>query len=180
VSTAGSGDGADDAPGRAAAQRWIYFAYGSNLDVVQMERRCPGSRRLEIARLSAHEIAFTYYAATWKGGTADVLPHAQAEVWGALYDLSHADLGALDRFEAGYDRVELEVETRGGLRTRVQSYLVREKSRFAPSRVYLDQIVRGARLWSLPAPYVAELERIVVAGPAPEPLSPSGRPPRPR
>jgi gamma-glutamylcyclotransferase (GGCT)/AIG2-like uncharacterized protein YtfP len=182
-SSSGGSSGSDERGTRArsAAERWLYFAYGSNLDAEQMARRCPGSRRLEVARLGAHELAFTYYASTWKGGTADVLPHGLREVWGALYDLSHANLAALDRFEAGYDRVPLDIETRGGLRLCVQSYVVRERGRFAPSRIYLEQILRGARLWSLPPAYIAELQRVVVAAGAESGvLSPSGKPPHPR
>ena len=33
-----------------------------------------------------------------------------------------------------------------------------------PNREYLDYLLRGARRWGLPADYIAQLERIEVAG----------------
>ena len=35
----------------------LYFAYGSNMDIAAMARRCPASRPLGIARLARHRFA---------------------------------------------------------------------------------------------------------------------------
>lgn len=42
----------------------FYFAYGSNLDAAQMERRCPGSQYRGKAFLPKHRMAFTHPSTT--------------------------------------------------------------------------------------------------------------------
>ena len=37
----------------------IYFAYGSNLDFVQMRSRCPSAQFVAVAKLPDHQLAFT-------------------------------------------------------------------------------------------------------------------------
>jgi hypothetical protein len=44
-----------DVAGRAAPARHIYFAYGSNLCVRQMARRCPGAVNPRPAKLANHD-----------------------------------------------------------------------------------------------------------------------------
>ena len=136
----------------------LYFAYGSNLDASQMAQRCPSSRPLRAARLPHHRLDFTYYSSRWSGGAADILPHSQEQVWGMLYQLDAADLERLDRFEVGYDRLLLEVQT-SAQALRVYSYGVREKRSFRPSSHYLAKIVHWARHWGFPREYVEFLER---------------------
>jgi gamma-glutamylcyclotransferase (GGCT)/AIG2-like uncharacterized protein YtfP len=137
----------------------LYFAYGSNLDATQMTERCPSSLPLGRARLQHHRLDFTYYSSRWSGGAADVLPHSDQEVWGLLYRLPAADLARLDRFEAGYDRVLLQVESDRGSGLCVYSYTVREKRSFRPSAAYIEKILRWARHWKFPSEYIAGLER---------------------
>ena len=50
-----------------------YFAYASNLDAAQMERRCPGQQYRGKAFLPRHRMAFTHPSSTWGGGSADIL-----------------------------------------------------------------------------------------------------------
>ncbi|HKC50830.1 MAG TPA: gamma-glutamylcyclotransferase family protein [Myxococcota bacterium] len=135
----------------------LYFAYGSNLDAEQMRARCPTARGLERARLPGHALGFTHYSTRWRGGAADVLRADAAAVWGVVYAMGPGDFARLDRFETGYDRVTLEVETRGDERLRVTSYAVREKGRFPPHPEYLEKILRWGARWRLPGDYLASL-----------------------
>lgn len=137
----------------------LYFAFGSNLDPEQMEARCPGSRPLFPARLEAHQIDFTHLSRRWGGGAADIVPAADAQVWGVVYALRDAHLDRLDRYEAGYERVRLGVEVTGGAHE-VTTYQVLEKGRFAPSRVYLDKMLRWGAHWDFPEPYLEALRAI--------------------
>jgi hypothetical protein len=73
-----------------------YFAYGSNLDAAQMERRCPGSQYRGKALLAKHRLAFTHPSVTWGGGSADILEdEISPGVWGAIYELNAEDWGRL-------------------------------------------------------------------------------------
>ena len=142
--------------------RVLYFAYGSNLDVDQMVERCPSSTRRFVARLREHRIDFTHYSSRWTGGAADVLPHSGDEVWGAVYELSEADLVELDRFEVGYERVILSVESEDGENVRVVTYSVREKRTFMPSDIYLEKMLRWGERWQLPENYLERLRGVRV------------------
>jgi gamma-glutamylcyclotransferase (GGCT)/AIG2-like uncharacterized protein YtfP len=134
----------------------LYFAYGSNLDALQMRARCPGARPLERARLPGHRLAFTHYSTRWSGGAADVVPDARCAVWGLVYEMGPDDFAKLDPFESGYARVALDVEL-AAERTRVLSYAVREREQFAPHPVYLEKMLRWGARWRLPGDYLAEL-----------------------
>jgi hypothetical protein len=137
----------------------LYFAYGSNLDGRQMRERCPSSLPLCRARLPHHCLDFTYYSSRWQGGAADVLPRPGELVWGVVYQLGPDELNALDRFEIGYDRIEVEVMDDRARLHRALSYTVREKGSFAPSQIYLDKIVRWGERWRFPADYLERLGR---------------------
>jgi gamma-glutamylcyclotransferase (GGCT)/AIG2-like uncharacterized protein YtfP len=139
-----------------------YFAYGSNLDAEQMQRRCPTSQPLGRARLSHHRLDFTHLSARWRGGAADVVPHSGESVWGILYELAAWDLPLLDRYEAGYDRILLEVEDESGSARRAISYTVRRKGSFRPTRTYLDRMLAWGARFELPDDYLTRLRAIPV------------------
>ena len=71
----------------------LYFAYGANMDVEDMARRCPRSQPLGVARLMRHRLAIMREG--WLTATRD----ARGRVHGVLWDLALADVSALDRFE---------------------------------------------------------------------------------
>ncbi len=139
-----------------------YFAYGSNLDVRQLEARCPSSRGLCRARLPHHRLDFTYYSTRWVGGAADVVPHSGSDVWGAVYELDAAELALLDRFEGGYERVPLRVLDDSGSEFDVVSYRVREKHSFRPTDIYLHKLLLWGEHWKLPQSYLEDLRRVPV------------------
>jgi gamma-glutamylcyclotransferase (GGCT)/AIG2-like uncharacterized protein YtfP len=139
-----------------------YFAYGSNLDARQLEKRCPGATGLFRARLPHHRLDFTYYSSHWVGGAADVLPHSNSQVWGAVYELDSSDLVLLDRFERGYERVVLRVFDDEEREHLVTSYTVREKRSFRPTDIYLDKMLRWGEHWHLPDEYLEALRRVPV------------------
>ena len=137
----------------------LYFAFGSNLDPEQMDERCPGSRPLFRAHLEHHRLDFTHLSRRWGGGAADILRAADSRVWGVVYALEPDHLDVLDRYEAGYERVRLEVSGDGGPR-RVTTYQVVRKGRFEPSRIYLDKMLRWGAHWEFPAGYLEALSAV--------------------
>jgi gamma-glutamylcyclotransferase (GGCT)/AIG2-like uncharacterized protein YtfP len=137
----------------------LYFAYGSNLDIEQMQRRCPTARPLEAASLPHHRLDFSHYSSRWQGGAADVIPHSDDIVWGVLYAMDDAALMALDRFEAGYTRVWIHVQDTRATRCTAVSYTVSRKGSFRPASVYLEKMLEWGARWRLPADYLQALER---------------------
>lgn len=71
----------------------IYFAYGSNMNMAQMEKRCPGAITLGKAVLTGYKLVERKYA--------DIDAAEGAETEGVLYAISAAHLNTLDLRE-GY------------------------------------------------------------------------------
>jgi hypothetical protein len=146
----------------------LYFAYGSNLDPDQMRARCPDNRAVGIARLREYRLCFPRRSAHRDCGVASIEPFAGAEVWGAIYDLTEADVARLDHWEGyvlgravnRYDRRAIAVEIDGAL-GRVETYIAQvEASPPPPNLEYLGHLRRGARAHGLPPHYVAMLDAL--------------------
>jgi gamma-glutamylcyclotransferase (GGCT)/AIG2-like uncharacterized protein YtfP len=140
-----------------------YFAYGSNMNWPQMQRRCPSARFACVGRLINYQFGITRHSRLRDCGTANVFPSAGKEVWGIVYDISDADLLILDSFEDGYRREKLSIELIGNS-SEVLNALVYiaaiEKNVPPPNAEYRRLIVEGARHWNLPHAYVTLLEAI--------------------
>ncbi len=140
-----------------------YFAYGSNMNWPQMQRRCPSARFVCVGRLIDYQFGITRHSRLRDCGTANVFPSAGNEVCGIVYDISDADLLILDSFEDGYRRDKLPIEPIGNS-SEVLNALVYiaaiEKIVPPPNAEYRKLIVEGARHWNLPHAYVALLEAI--------------------
>lgn len=140
-----------------------YFAYGSNMNWPQMQRRCPSARFVCVGRLINYQFGITRHSRLRDCGTANVFPSAGNEVCGIVYDISDADLLILDSFEDGYRRDKLPIEPIGNS-SEVLNALVYiaaiEKIVPPPNAEYRKLIVEGARHWNLPHAYVALLEAI--------------------
>ncbi len=151
-----------------------YFAYGSNLDYVQLRSRCPSAQYVCRAALHDHVLAFTRPSIARNCGVADVVQRKGSVVWGVIYLLEDRDLSALDAAE-GYqpDREEarnayirhnsyrVAAENDSKQTMKVAIYIaVKVPGPPRPSEAYMRQIIDGAKFWKLPLTYVEELQRI--------------------
>ena len=85
----------------------LYFAFGSNLHLAQMAKRCPESRYIGIGRLCNHRFQIN------QRGFANVVPSPGYVVEGLVYLLSMADEAKLDKHEGvptAYDKYNLTIE----------------------------------------------------------------------
>ena len=142
-----------------------YFAYGSNMDPDQMGERCPSARFVGPARLVDFRLAFTRESeVNYPGsGVADVLAAPGSVVWGAVYSVDDADLGALDRLEGAgvaYARKQVDVVDEKGDTVAAVTYVVVRKSdrEFRPTAEYMSRVIGGARACGLGRDYVELLE----------------------
>ncbi|MCP4003570.1 MAG: gamma-glutamylcyclotransferase [bacterium] len=134
----------------------LYFAYGSNLDADQMAERCPRSRPLFPARLDDYRLGFTHYSRRWSGAAADIVEHPGAQVWGMAYELTPTDLDLLDHYEAGYDRITLDIFSADATAHDAISYTVRAKlDSLEPSEIYLNKMLNWSERWNFPEEYRA-------------------------
>ncbi|SEC48769.1 Gamma-glutamyl cyclotransferase, AIG2-like [Rhizobiales bacterium GAS191] len=139
----------------------LYFAFGANMDVAGMSKRCPGAEALGAARLDHHRFAIVH------PGFATVIAARGSAVHGVLWRLASRDLAVLDAYEniaSGlYGRDERPV--RQGMRTlRALTYFVRYPRPGLARPGYLeDCVLPAARHWGLPDPYIRSLEAFLVA-----------------
>jgi gamma-glutamylcyclotransferase (GGCT)/AIG2-like uncharacterized protein YtfP len=133
----------------------LYFAYGSNMDVSAMARRCPASRPLGPARLVRHRFAIL------ESGYATAVRDPAATVHGVLYDLALADVPALDRYEdiarGLYRKVVQPVLRREGGPVQALVYIGTGPSGGEPRPGYMEGVTAAAQMAGLPATYLAFL-----------------------
>tara|TARA_B100001765_G_C19328535_1_gene260672 strand:- start:33 stop:623 length:591 start_codon:yes stop_codon:yes gene_type:complete len=148
------------------------FAYGSNLDLIQMNRRCPSSKIISKGSLSDYRLDFNRYSSGWGGGVADVIPVKGSEVWGLVFELSDTDMDSLDFYEGCYkdrpslyERSKVVINTPKGPIPDVWLYTVVEKQKFeAPTAKYLGIIKMAAARWNFPNVYQRILEQTKISG----------------
>ena len=143
-----------------------YFAYGSNMDWAQMQRRCPSAKFVCVARLPGYCFAIARHSRLRDCGTANIFPEPTGELWGIVYDVSDEDLVIMDGFEDGYAREFIDVFALndGKLPLRSLVYIApKEDGVPLPNAQYKRHILDGARHWQLPASYIAILEAIETA-----------------
>jgi cation transport regulator ChaC len=146
-----------------------YFAYGSNLERATFL----GRRRMQplasaIGVLHDYELCFDLPVGPGERGVANVAPRSGEHVWGALYQLAHADAARLDLSEGVdkgvYRRLQVEVVTPASLRVAAFTYrseLSRPERK--PSRRYLGLLLAGAREHALPPEWIERLRAWPVA-----------------
>lgn len=79
-------------------EKRYYIAYGSNLNIRQMRRRCPGAKIIGTAEIPDYELLFK---GSLTGSYLTIEPKAGASVPVAVWSVTTADEQALDRYE-GY------------------------------------------------------------------------------
>lgn len=88
------------------SERKYYIAYGSNLAVDQMARRCPDAKVVGCGNLYGWQLLFK--------GCATIVPNAQKNTPVLIWEISSRDEKRLDAYEGWpryYYKRELEIET---------------------------------------------------------------------
>ena len=134
----------------------LYFAYGANMDVEAMARRCPRSEPLGVARLMRHRLAIMREG--WLTATRD----AKANVEGVLWRIALADVAALDRFEGLGDGLFVKatrpVVVAGGAK-RALIYIGANDGPGVGEADYIAGVLDAARRWNLSGAAIAQLKR---------------------
>lgn len=127
-----------------------YLAYGSNLDVEQMARRCPGATRVGVEELDG-VVPWFGGPSKLRGGGVLSLRQGPGSVAVVRYRLTASDLETLDRLE-GHPHFYVRRRRRDAW-----IYLLGDHVQpLAPTAAYLD-LVRSA--WHAIGADVAPLER---------------------
>lgn len=142
----------------------LYFAYGSNMERVQMKRRCPKARFVAAAVLPDHELVFSGTPRMWGGGIADIRRVPGKKVEGVVWEIGEAERKVLDEYE-GYPDLyvskEVQVRTAAGKVLTAFAYVMANPGReMPPSKPYKRLLISGAEEHGLSEEYVAFLESI--------------------
>jgi phage replication-related protein YjqB (UPF0714/DUF867 family) len=132
-----------------------YFAYGSNLCMQQMARRCPGAVNPRPALLADHDWLIN------QRGVATVEPFDGSEVHGVVWQVTDHDLATLDSAEGvpvRYRRDRLVVHTDQGP-AEAWVYIDHRVDPGPPRPGYLERIVDGAVHHDLPFRWIEFLRR---------------------
>ncbi len=141
-----------------------YFAYGSNMDKNQMERRGVFVFDSVKGKLPDHTLIFPVFSEGRGCGVADIIP-AEDEVWGVVYTIDRRGMERLDMYENVYRKKKVDVHTDEGIIPAV-TYIVDEPlekkkdEHIAPSDKYLHHIINGAQEHGIEEDYIKRIERL--------------------
>ena len=126
------------------ARKKLYIAYGSNLNVEQMKRRCPDAEIVGKAELKGY---YLYFCGGHLGAVATVEPKEGSTVPVLIWSISKKDEVALDRYE-GFPhlyRKETFTVDLDGRKRRAMIYIMNTSrlNQGIPSQSYYHTILEG-------------------------------------
>lgn len=124
----------------------LYFAYGSNCNLGQMERRCPNA--VKVGPVTLRNYKLTFNGRTRGGGVASVRRSNGAEVRGLLWEITPECERNLDHYEGYpylYEKKTVTVWKESGEKVRAMVYVMTAQFQTpaVPSSDYLYGIVEG-------------------------------------
>ena len=126
----------------------LYFAYGSNLNLFQMKRRCKDSVFLKKYELKGYRLNFRS-----KYRAADIEKSKNSIVPGALFEISKSDEKKLDVYEDYpilYKKLYFTYYNK-----KVMTYIMVNKTEFRyPTERYLNVVKRGYKDCKLDTKYL--------------------------
>jgi AIG2 family protein len=134
----------------------LHFAYGSNMSRALMASRCRDAEALGVATLAGWRFVIN------REGYGSIARQHGGLAYGVLWRLSVRDLAAINAYESVstgfYLRHRLAVRM-GPRRVAALIYITRQGGEGRTRPGYIDLVVRAARDWQLPEPYVRSLAR---------------------
>ena len=134
----------------------MYFAYGSNMCIRQMNERCPNNSKIGIAQLSGYRWIIS------TRGYANVVKSSNDDVWGVIYEISIQDEAKLDGYEGVstkcYLKENLDILIDRGIKNCL-TYVDPITEIGIPSYTYSNTINEGILDSKLPEEYVEKYLR---------------------
>lgn len=119
----------------------LFFAYGANLDSSTLAARAGGFEGVRLAKLDGYRLAFQTNRNS-EFGVANLVQDAEGSVAGALYNLTPAQMAALDRYSnvpKFYEKKRLTVIGADGKGYDAAAYVLAGNAESAvPSGPYLN------------------------------------------
>tara|TARA_R100000995_G_scaffold75871_1_gene45335 strand:+ start:888 stop:1343 length:456 start_codon:yes stop_codon:yes gene_type:complete len=127
----------------------LYGAYGANLNMANMEVRCPQAKPILGFNLVGYRLVFN--------GVADIVKDKDAKVPIGLWQITKECEKSLDRFEGYpylYKKIKLKVDVPGFKGQKVMFYVMRRKGVGLPPAAYFNTIAQGYDDFALDKDYL--------------------------
>ena len=146
------------------AERFLYFAYGSNMLTRRLQARTPSARVHNIGYVTQYRLTF-FKASDDRSGKCDMerTGNAGDRVDGVLFWIDWAEKPALDEAERlgrGYSEATLEVLTDSGTETALAYIASETDPSRRPYHWYKALVVAGAVEHGLSAHYIRRLRAV--------------------
>lgn len=129
-------------------ERTIYIAYGSNINLEQMSRRCPTAETITTGYISGFELEFR--------GVATIVPKENSKVPVLIWDIKPEDEKALDHYEGFpyvYRKEYFSLDI-GGEKCKAMAYVMNSGQIKEPSAGYYNCILEGYKAVGLDTAYL--------------------------
>ena len=126
----------------------IYLAYGSNLDMGQMEYRCPDAKPLRYILLPDYRLVFR--------GVADMIPAKGFVCPVGLWEITDACEQALDRYEGFPNLYRKEYFQNTKTNQTYMAYIMNRDGLGMPPHQYYEGIKRGYGHFGIDTKYLEE------------------------
>lgn len=150
-------------------QKFLYFAYGSNLLSHRILLQNPTAVRKGIGKLNDYRLDFGGFAKAWGGHAATIVPDPKKHVWGAVWEIEKSQMKNLDDQEGVSSQIYVPMQVKviapndEELDCRVYKMVIDDPEPYQlasllpkerrPSRAYLETILQGAIESNLPDEY---------------------------
>lgn len=127
----------------------LYLAYGSNMNLPQMERRCPTAKVVGTAELKDYELLFR---GSRNSAVATVEPKKGSTVPVLIWTVESRDELMLDLYEGYpnfYGKKTMEIELEGKKVSAMAYVMMPGREYGVPSRRYLEIIREGYRSFGM-------------------------------
>ena len=127
----------------------LYGAYGANLNMANMEVRCPQAKPILGFNLVGYRLVFN--------GVADIIKDKDTKVPIGLWKITKECEKSLDRFEGYphlYKKIRLKIDVPGFVGQKVMFYVMRRKGVALPPASYFNTIAQGYDDFALDKDYL--------------------------
>lgn len=149
-------------------EKRYYIAYGSNLNIGQMQMRCPGARVIGTSVIEGYELLFK---GSLTGAYLTIEPKEGSTVPVAVWEVTKPDEAALDRYEGFpifYYKKEMMLDIRG-IRTgkigrrKCFVYIMHEERKIGvPSPSYVGTCLQGYESFGFDKGFLADARKRAV------------------
>jgi gamma-glutamylcyclotransferase len=142
-----------------------YFAYGSNMSIVRLQKRVPNVKRLGTYILKRHILRFHKASKDGSGKCDAFQTNNKADmVIGALFEINEDEKAYLDTIEGlgfGYNEKSIIVHNDAGEAIEAVMYYATDiDSSLKPYAWYLNHVVMGAIEINVPVQYLDSIQTI--------------------